>query len=96
MKPRDAPGIIKGQTADPAILHLVSSMRRHLRDQINILHGSRRKWLPAGREPPASGDMVEADQAFGENLARNVNEAHKYVLLLDAARHAAYYSGFAF
>lgn len=38
-------------------------------------------FLP-GEEPPAPGDMAEADQAFGENLLENVNEAHKYVLPL--------------
>lgn len=41
-------------------------------------------FLP-GEEPPAPGDMAEADQAFGENLLENVNEAHKYVLPLSAA-----------
>ncbi|CDI20709.1 conserved hypothetical protein [Klebsiella pneumoniae subsp. pneumoniae T69] len=46
------------------------------------MRGSRRKWLPAGRGTPAPGDMAEADQAFGENLLENVNEAHKYVLPL--------------
>ncbi|OVV35482.1 hypothetical protein BME86_10525 [Klebsiella pneumoniae] len=35
-----------------------------------------------GEEPPAPGDMAEADQALGENLLENVNEAHKYVLPL--------------
>ena len=38
-----------------------------------------------GEEPPASGDMAEADQAFGENLLENVNEAHKYVFRLSTA-----------
>ncbi|MBK2547509.1 hypothetical protein DMS22_14200 [Klebsiella variicola] len=28
----------------------------------------------------APGDQAGADQAFGENLLENVNEAHKYVL----------------
>ncbi|OVU94312.1 hypothetical protein BME49_05900 [Klebsiella pneumoniae] len=36
----------------------------------------------SGEEPPAPGDMAEADQALGENLLENVNEAHKYVLPL--------------
>ncbi|MCS5969434.1 hypothetical protein LNP26_27105 [Klebsiella variicola subsp. variicola] len=31
-------------------------------------------------ESRAPGDQAGADQAFGENLLENVNEAHKYVL----------------